>query len=274
LNNSSLIAVAVYNEAKHLPNLLMQLFTHRSDVVIIDDGSSDSSAEIALSQGFEVVKLTSNAGLAAVYRAAFSYASNRNYKQVIFIDGDGQHDPVSIPKFKLLLEENHFVSGSRFADPENVPEAKIASNLFAVLLIASSMHIYLPDVACGFRGFQHNGSLPSIEGAQGYEVIYSTLLDQLSRGVTPQYVKMSAFYPLQEIYYTRISELIGLLNAVSKHDSNALISEIRSFVSDQKDFNIQLESFDFSAKHTRDGYIFHTDTTKAKQYFIALNKNW
>lgn len=274
MKTSLLIAVAVFNEAVHLPELLRQLKPFKDDVVVIDDGSSDSSAEIAISNGFEVVKFPSNAGIASVYRAVFSFATQNNKTHVIFMDGDGQHNPVSIPFFETALQKHSFVLGSRFSDPENVPEAKIASNLFAVLLIADSFGITMPDVACGFRGFQQGDSWPLIAGAFGYEVIYSTLIDQIVKGVNPQFIKMDAVYPPQEVYYTQNTELLGLLSAVARKTSNDLLHKIQASVAEQSDINVHLGEFNFFAKSIPHGYVFQTDTDKAKHFFRNLNTIW
>ncbi len=269
-----LIAVAVFNEAVHLPELLRQLMPFKDDVVVIDDGSCDSSADIAVSQGFEVVKFPSNAGIAAVYRAVFAFATQSNKTHVIFMDGDGQHNPVSIPFFETALQKHSFVLGSRFSDPENVPDAKIASNLFAVLLIANSFGVTMPDVACGFRGFQQGDSWPLIAGAFGYEVIYCTLIDQIVKGVNPHFIKMDAVYPPQEVYYTRNTEILGLLSAVARKTSNDFLQHIQATVVEQKDFNVHLGDFDFYARSIPHGYVFQTDTDKAKRFFRNLNTIW
>lgn len=86
------------------------------DVVVVDDGSSDATAEAADAAGAIVVRLPYNLGIGAAVQTGFRYALEQGYDVAVRLDGDGQHDPTEIPKLLGPLErdEADVVTGSRF----------------------------------------------------------------------------------------------------------------------------------------------------------------
>src|ERR1041385_4640594 len=95
---SVLLIVPAFNEAKNLPALLSELHQYQGqyDVVAVDDGSSDQTAQVAKSNGIPVLPLTANLGIGGAVQTGFKYAVRNGYDVAVQLDGDGQHDPTWI----------------------------------------------------------------------------------------------------------------------------------------------------------------------------------
>lgn len=112
-----LIVVPAYNEEKNLPVLIPKIIKEGWDYVVINDGSTDGTAELLDRKEYNHLDLTVNAGLAAVTKMGFMYAHDHGYDAALVVDGDGQHPPVYIRSLVEKIEEGYdYVVGSRFID--------------------------------------------------------------------------------------------------------------------------------------------------------------
>jgi glycosyltransferase involved in cell wall biosynthesis len=85
------------------------------DVLVVDDGSVDQTAQCARAAGAEVARLAVNLGVGGAMRTGFRYALARGYDVVVQVDADGQHDPEEVNALLAQLGEADIVIGSRFA---------------------------------------------------------------------------------------------------------------------------------------------------------------
>ncbi|HET8741676.1 MAG TPA: glycosyltransferase family 2 protein, partial [Gaiella sp.] len=94
----------------------VRAFDPEIDVVVVDDGSRDRTADAAAAAGAVVVRLPFNLGIGAAVQTGFRYALERDYDVAVRLDGDGQHDAAELPKLLAPLErdEADVVTGSRF----------------------------------------------------------------------------------------------------------------------------------------------------------------
>ena len=94
----------------------VRAFDPELDVVVVDDGSRDRTADAAAAAGAVVVRLPFNLGIGAAVQTGFRYALERDYDVAVRLDGDGQHDAAELPKLLAPLErdEADVVTGSRF----------------------------------------------------------------------------------------------------------------------------------------------------------------
>jgi len=115
-----LVIIPAYNEEKNIAHVLsnMQKTKHQYDILVVDDGSTDSTYDICASRSdVEVVRLPANLGIGGARQTGFKYAHNNGYDAVIQIDGDGQHKPEYIEEMLAKLQEgNNLCIGSRFID--------------------------------------------------------------------------------------------------------------------------------------------------------------
>ena len=112
------ILIPAFNEEKSIAGLVGEirqagLFL---DIVVVNDGSSDRTAEVARATGVQVIDLPCNLGVGGAVQAGMRYALDRGYDFSVRIDGDGQHPPAEIPRLLAAAEASgaDLVVGSRF----------------------------------------------------------------------------------------------------------------------------------------------------------------
>lgn len=150
-----LVAVPALNEAAVIGTALDSLAAVHplSDVVIIDDGSHDATAEIARARGVSVVSHAVNLGVGAAMGTAFKFASQRGYDALIQFDGDGQHRPEYIPALIAALAEADIVIGSRFVDGGTFRSSAARRGVQRLISWVTSAYARtrLTDATSGFR---------------------------------------------------------------------------------------------------------------------------
>lgn len=112
-----LVVIPAWNEAESIANVVLELSGEHPgiDVLVIDDGSTDDTADLARSVGAAVCRLPINLGVGGAMRLGYRYARDNGYDVVVQCDADGQHDPRYIPKLIDELEHADLVIGARFA---------------------------------------------------------------------------------------------------------------------------------------------------------------
>lgn len=152
-----LVVVPAWNEREALPELLLELQDRVPDldVLVVDDGSSDGTADVVRTSGrAQVLVLPFNVGVGGAMRAGFRYARNQGYATVVQVDADGQHDPKDIAALLALIEDGYDVAiGARFAGVGDY--AVRGPRWWAMRLLAASVsrlaNVRLTDVTSGFR---------------------------------------------------------------------------------------------------------------------------
>ena len=126
-------------------------------VLVVDDGSTDRTAEIARSNGATVVRHSRNQGVGAAFQSAVAFAWGHGTDVLVGIDADGQFDPDEIPMLMkpILAGEAEMVIGNRFhsGKPKHMPRIKFWGNRMVAKLISWVSGEKFTDVSCGFRAY-------------------------------------------------------------------------------------------------------------------------
>ena len=156
MKSSPLIIVPAFNESATIAEVVSGVRALRFHVLVVDDGSTDSTAELAASAGAVVLQLPFNVGVGGALRAGFRYAIDHEYTSVVQIDADGQHPIHQIADLILAAEQHdaHLVIGSRYLSGSTklVPTLPRRIAMGCLGLIASrSIGKKITDSTSGFR---------------------------------------------------------------------------------------------------------------------------
>ena len=151
----TLVIVPAWNEAENVGNTVREILAtlNEVDIVVVDDGSEDSTGEVARRAGATVLTLPFNMGVGGAMRTGFVYARRYGYDRAIQVDADGQHNPIEIEAVLSGLEHADISIGARFADVGDYSARgprRWAMRLLAFVLSRISK-TRLTDVTSGFR---------------------------------------------------------------------------------------------------------------------------
>ena len=149
--NRFLALLPAYNEAAHLEKVLENVKQHISDILVVDDGSKDETAEIARACGVELLSRGYNCGKGQSLRDGYAWALEKGYEAVIMLDSDGQHDPAVIPDFIAKFTETHahLIIGAR--NYSEIPLRRRIPNLIGKALFSAAVGRDIPDNQSGYR---------------------------------------------------------------------------------------------------------------------------
>ncbi len=142
------VVVPARNEEEKIASVIkgIRAVSKELQIIVVDDGSEDNTADVAKSLGCEVYRLRKNMGKGFACRLGASKASSQ---KLVFIDADMQFYPKEIPKLAGRLDECDIVIGRRSG--EDIPIQRRFSNWFARSLVNSAAKSSHKDVLCGFR---------------------------------------------------------------------------------------------------------------------------
>lgn len=154
-NPDTLVIMPAWNESESIGNTIREVFEFGPpcDVLVVDDGSRDNTAEVAREAGAIVLQLPFNMGVGGAMRTGFKYAKKNGYSRVIQVDADGQHDPRDIKAVLDGLQHSDIAIGARFANKGNYTVRGPRKWAMKVLAwtISQVAGTKLTDVTSGFR---------------------------------------------------------------------------------------------------------------------------
>ena len=153
--------IPAYNEEKCLKEVIESTSTQVDRVLVVDDGSSDRTSEIARNAGATVIRHCVNRGLGATLGTGIRAAAEMGGRYIVTLDADGQHLPGEIPLFVAAIDEGHdVVLGSRMiADSKgHMPRMRRIAQRVGNYLTYFLFGILVSDSQSGFRGFSNSAA--------------------------------------------------------------------------------------------------------------------
>jgi len=151
---AALVVIPTYNESESIGEILNGLKKLDVDVLVIDDGSPDGTADIVRKHNVEVVERAGKLGLGSAYRTGFSMAIQRGYTYIIEMDADGSHQVKDLETMMEWIGSADLLIGSRWVSDGSIENwskfreyLSKSANVYANLLLSLGVR----DTTSGFR---------------------------------------------------------------------------------------------------------------------------
>lgn len=151
---NTFVIIPAYNEEKNISEVIKKTKKYCKNIIVVDDGSKDQTAQLARKEKAIVIKHKNNAGKGTALKNGCDYAVKNGAEILIILDADGQHDPTMIPMFIDTISEQkkEIVFGARKLGGQ-MPLLFRFGNWFISKTISVFHGIKLKDTQSGFRAF-------------------------------------------------------------------------------------------------------------------------
>lgn len=194
-NPKVIAAIPAYNEEKYIGNIVLKARQYVDEVIVVDDGSTDQTANVARLAGASVIQHRQNRGYGASVQTLLAEAKERNPDVMVLLDADSQHNPDEIPNFiKPILAGSDLVIGSRERQRANIPQyrrfGQRVLSYFSRILSGEKV----ADSECGFRAFSSR-AIAKLELKQsGMAVSAETIAAATKKGLNITQIPITAIY--------------------------------------------------------------------------------
>jgi len=217
-----LVAIPAWNEAAHLGALLASVSEIMAgrDLLVVDDGSTDQTREIACSYPVQLLVHERNRGKGACLKTAFRWARQQRYNWILFLDGDGQHESRFIPDFVDAMGSDRFdvIIGNRQARGRCMPWHRRVSNRLSSLLVSLwTSPVRIHDSQCGFRAVRLSHCDPEWFREDGFQFETEFILTLARRGCRFGEVPISTRYHSTVSRIAIISDTIRFFRVILRH---------------------------------------------------------
>ncbi len=193
------IVIPAYNETLTITGVIERALKQTPLVIVVNDASTDDTAELVKQTEAILVDLPQNQGKAGALQAGFDKALSFDVSCVVTLDGDAQHNPEDIPKLLAYFAQhpNNLCIASRLKDRKNAPTSRRIANSIADFWVSWAAGTPIADSQSGFRLYPAAllKKLPfPYQNESGFVFESEVLIDSAHRGF------LFAFIPIETIY--------------------------------------------------------------------------
>jgi glycosyltransferase involved in cell wall biosynthesis len=222
--NRVVVAIPCLNEERNIGSLVIQAKRWASEVIVIDDGSSDETGLVAEAAGAIVIQHETNQGKGAALNSAFAVALGRDADVLVVMDGDGQHKPSEIPVVAgpIISGEADISVGSRhLSEAEGeIPKVRRVGQTVVTTATNLGSGVTLTDSQSGFRAFSRRALEAMTFSSAGFAVESEMQFLALDQGLRVVEVPIEAVYrdpPKRNVVRHGLVVLDGLMRLVGMH---------------------------------------------------------
>jgi len=145
--------IPAFREEKHVAEVVRRTLQRLPNVLVVDDGSNDATADEARKAGADVIVHEQNRGKGESIKSGFRYWLENGSTYVVILDGDGQHLPEEIDRFLATAATSgaKLLVGTRMNDVREMPFVRRVVNRYMSRKISRACGQEIPDTQCGFR---------------------------------------------------------------------------------------------------------------------------
>ncbi len=189
-----LALIPAYNEANHIAQVVAGTRVYLP-VLVVDDGSTDDTADRAEGAGATLLRQTPNQGKGAALRAGFGWALDGGYEAILTLDADGQHDPAEIPKFlgAYAAHRADLIIGAR--DFRHMPLSRRLANTVGKWSFSWAIGQPIRDNQSGYRLISHRLMEAVVASSEaGFEFEVEMIVICVRRGFRLDWVPIRTIY--------------------------------------------------------------------------------
>lgn len=212
------VAIPCYNEEVAIGSIVLRSLKYADKVLVIDDGSTDKTREIAGLAGAEVITHDKNMGKGTGIKDAFEYAKKAGTDILVIIDGDGQHNADEIPVIiePILKDEADVVNGSRFLknNMNKVPGYRRIGQEVLTAATNVGTRLSITDTQNGFRAFSRISFNCFSFKQNGMAIESEMLIDAANANLRIKEIPIKVRYDVDGSTYNPVSHGLDVLNSI------------------------------------------------------------
>jgi glycosyltransferase involved in cell wall biosynthesis len=261
------VIIPTYNNHKTLKRVLDSVLQYTSNVIVVNDGSTDSTTQILEAYShLEQIHHSKNTGKGKAIRNGFKKALDLNYNYAITIDSDGQHFASDIPSFIAALEtdENALLIGSRNMTQENVPKKSSFGNKFSNFWFWFETGNKLEDTQSGFRLYPLK-KIPNRYFTNKFEFEIEVIVRSAWKNIPVKNIPVQVLYDPEE----RVSHFRPFKDFTRISILNTVLVTITLIYIKPRDFVLKLKKKGLK-KFFLENVLESNDSNARKAFSIAL----
>ncbi|MBU0474430.1 MAG: glycosyltransferase family 2 protein [Bacteroidetes bacterium] len=219
--NNICVVIPIFNEIEFLDELLQRVSLFSSNIICVDDGSTDGSKEL-LEPNDKVTLISNgkNRGKGYALKVGLLKSLEFNCDFVVAIDADLQHLPEQIPEFVAALKDYDLVIGNRLHSLKGMPLQRIISNKITSWLLSKKVGIKILDSQSGFRAFRKEIIKSILPFETGFEAETEMLINATLNKNSIGYVKIPIIYNNNKSKMHAFQAIFGFLRVLLKSTKN------------------------------------------------------
>jgi glycosyltransferase involved in cell wall biosynthesis len=214
IRSQTAAVIPAYQDEKHIGDIARRTCERLDHVLVVDDGSTDQTAERAREAGAEVVIHPENRGKGEAIKTGLAHwfaALNRQITWAILLDSDGQHLPEEIDRFLAAAAASAtgptFLIGNRMNDIQRMPLARRVVNRYMSKEISRVCGQQIPDTQCGYRMVHRQLAPELLRGGHRFDYETEVLIIASRKGYRIESV------PITTVYTDQVSKIHPLRDA-------------------------------------------------------------
>jgi glycosyltransferase involved in cell wall biosynthesis len=203
--------IPAYQDEKHIGDIVRRTREQLDHVLVVDDGSSDQTAQRAREAGAEVIIHNQNRGKGDAIKTGLEHCLDREVRWVILLDSDGQHLPEEIDRFLEAAARATvpgFFLGNRMNDVATMPIVRRVVNRYMSWQISRLCGQEIPDTQCGFRMLARQLIPELLGGGNRFEYETEVLIIASRNGYRIESI------PITTVYSDQVSKIHPMRDAI------------------------------------------------------------